>query len=156
MAFVTKSRRGRWEIRESRTTPSGPRSRTLATFAELDEAAIERARSRTSSRLEAEELRRAALRAGAPLAQEPADRAARELLGRIVAGERPRRGLRLLLAGALDGEEDPSDSAQAAAEWIAATPEQRGDALRDLLLLADMLPAPTRRATRSVPRLESS
>lgn len=156
MAFVTRARGNRWEIRESRSTASGPRSRTLASFVELDDETIDRARSRTATQIESEQLRRAALRAGAPMAQPPADRAARELLGRIAAGQRPRRGLRLLLAGALDDSSGVSGSARAAAEWIGATPEQRGDALRDLLLLTDKLPTPSRRASNGFPRLQSS
>ena len=42
MAYVTARRDGAFEVRESRSTPAGPRSRTLATFRELDAATIEK------------------------------------------------------------------------------------------------------------------
>jgi hypothetical protein len=141
MAFVVPRKNGAWEIRESRSTPRGPRSTTLATFHELDAEAIEHARTRASRPLDEDELRRTALRAGAPVAQSQADRAAQRLLGELAAGRRPRRALRRLLADSVDTRERGlSDAARAARLWIAASPKQRGDALRDLLLLADRLP----------------
>jgi hypothetical protein len=47
------------------------------------------------------------------------------LVDLLAEGERPRSA---------------SDAAHSVAEWIAATPEERGKALEDLLLLADALP----------------
>ncbi|HEY1285931.1 MAG TPA: hypothetical protein VGF04_07565 [Solirubrobacterales bacterium] len=141
MAFIVPRKNRAWEIRESQWTPRGPRSRTLATFHELDVEAIEHARARASGPLDEGQLRRAALRAGAPVAHPPADRAAQDLLRELAAGRRPRRALRRLLADSVDeGDGGLSDAARAARLWIAASPKQRGDALRDLLLLADRLP----------------
>lgn len=141
MAFIVPRKNGAWEIRETRSTPAGPRSTTLAGFRELTDEVIERARSRASKPLDATDLRRLALRAGAPVAEPLVDTAARQLLGELSAGSRPRRGLRRLLADAIDSSDGGlSDAARAAQDWVAATPEKRGKALRELLLLGDALP----------------
>ena len=152
MAYIVSSRPGRWEIRESHRTEAGPRARTLASFAELTEEVVAHAAERSSAPLDAEEIRRLARRAGAPVAEAVTEQAARELLAERAAGKRPRRALRRLLSEALEaGEEPVSDAARAAAAWIAADAAERGSALRDLLLLADRLPAPRRPAKLSFP-----
>jgi hypothetical protein len=163
MAFVISTKKGLFEIRESHATPKGPRSRTLASFTELNEKTIERARGRAAKTLTAEELREAALRAGAPVAPEPVDRAARDLLGRLAKGQRPDPMLRRLLLDALETEErgnrpsDPSaavsDAARSASEWIGTSPGERGDALVDLLSLVDALPLRRRPEAIGFPRL---
>jgi hypothetical protein len=164
MSFVVPTRKGSFEVRESHHTPQGPRSRTLASFRELDDEAIERARERAADPPSAEELRRAARRAGAPVSRPPAEQAARELIGELAKGRRldpPLRQilLELLQKGYGDGSE-PSPSNEAArsvALWMAATPEDRGKALVDLLLLADALPSGGRRGKPlRFPRLDSS
>ncbi len=144
-------------MRESRSTPAGPRSRTLATFKTLTPEVLERAQARSSTPLDPLELRKAALRAGAPIAAQDADRAAGELLARLATGGEPRPVLRRLLLDALGpGRTRPertgtSDSARSTARWITATPRERGETLRDLLLLADHLPPadPGRTARRA-------
>jgi hypothetical protein len=164
VAFIVPTRRGEFEIRESRSTPKGPRSRTLATFRELSDEVIEKARARASKTLSAEELRSAAKRAGATMAQAPVERAARELIAELGKGRRLDPSLRHLLIDLLrrDGlksvEPIPaSDAARAVAEWMAATPEERGKTLVDLLLLADALPSGGRRGKPlRFPRLEST
>jgi len=166
MAFVVPTKKGNFEVRESRSTPEGPRSRTLATFKELDDAAIKKAQAKATKPLSADALREAALRAGAPVAGTPIDGAARELLGLIANGARPDPMLKRLLLDALAKEDrsdrptNPeavvSDAARAAAEWIDVSPRQRGDALRDLLLLADALPVRLRSDEIGFPRLRSA
>lgn len=163
MAFVVPIKKGGFEIRESRSTPAGPRSRTLATFKELSAETIEKARSRALKPPSADELREAALRAGAPVAPAPVDRAARELLGRLAKGERPDPMLRRLLLDALADEDrsdrprDPSatvsDSARSVSEWVGVGAKERGEALEDLLLLADALPLRRRPETIGFPPL---
>jgi hypothetical protein len=159
MAYIVPRKDGRWEVRESRTTPNGPRSRTLATFATLTPEIVERAGEHAARPLRAEDLRRAAARAGAPVAPSPPDRAAGELLAELARGRRPRTALRELLRDALQDEDDgraPSDNARAAGAWVAASAAERGEALRDLLLLSDRLPA-RRAASRSrFPRLQTA
>ncbi len=145
MAFVVPTKRGTFEVRESFNTPKGPRSRTLATFAELTDEVVERAREKAAKPPAPEQLRDAARRAGAPIAPTPVDRAARELIAELAKGSELSPKLHHLLAGALgDAWTEPASSpsgTRSAAEWIAATPQQRGSVLEDLLLLADALPS---------------
>lgn len=154
MAFVVAHRGGTWEIRESHATGAGPRSRTLASFRTLTAAVLQRAQERASKPLDPEELRNAAARAGAPIASSPADRITGELLMELAAGQQPRPLLQRLLLDVLQGQRGgSSDNTRAAAGWIGATPQQRGDALRDLLLLTDRLPRRRRPAQLSFPPL---
>jgi hypothetical protein len=157
MAYIVARKTGTWEIRESRSTASGPRSRTLAGFrSSLTPEAIERAQERSTRRLDADELRKAARRAGAPVAAPASDLAAAELLAELAAGRRPRAPLARLLAEALSADVDrPAGNAQAAAAWIAASPERRGETLRDLLLLVDHLPRARTRERARFPRIAS-
>jgi hypothetical protein len=143
MAFVVANRNGTYEIRESRNTPKGPRSKTLATFRELSDEIIEKARSKASTPLDGEELRSAARRVGATVALDPVDRAARELIAELGKGRNLDPGLHRMLVDLLEEDQKPrsaGDAAHSVAEWMAATPEERGEALGDLLLLADALP----------------
>lgn len=167
MAFVVPVKAGRFEIRESRSTPKGPRSRTLASFRELDRATIEKARERAEGPPPtAEELRAAALRAGAQVAPDPTDRAARDLLAHLARGKAPSPMLRRLLIDALENPDrgdrpaDPeaavSSSARSVSEWLGASLRDRADTLEDLLLLADALPLRRRAADIGFPRLDST
>jgi hypothetical protein len=147
MAFVTPTKSGRYEVRESANTPKGPRSRTLVSFRELDDAVIEKAEEKAAKHIDAAELRRAARRAGAPIARTRVDQAARELIAELAKGRTPDPALRhmlldLLRHGRGEGTEQSSqDEAElSVAEWMAASPRERGRALVDLLLLADALP----------------
>lgn len=166
MAFVVPTKRGRFELRESQSTPDGPRSRTLVSFAALDAKAIEKALRRATQPLDAAHIRRAALRAGAPLAARPVDEAARTTLRLLARGDRPDPILRTLLLAAL-GDRDrehpaktPSTAASAAArsaaEWVGVGAEERGAALRDLLELADALPVQIRSPEVEFPRISSA
>lgn len=163
MAFIVPTKRGTFEIRESRSTPAGPRSRTLASFKELTDETIEKARERADKPPTADQLREAALRAGAPIAPMPIDRAARDLLGKLAKGQRPEPMLKRLLLDALVNEDRSdrptdraatvSDAARSVSEWVGASAKERGDALEDLLLLADALPLRRRPETIGFPRL---
>jgi hypothetical protein len=164
MAFVVPSRQGSYEIRESHNTPEGPRSRTLATFRELTSEVIDKARKRAANPPTAEELRRSARRAGAPVARPPIEQAARELIAEMAKGRRLDPTLRQILTELLqkgyretaDGS-PASEAARSVAIWMAATPEDRGRALVDLLLLADALPSGGRRGEPlRFPRLDST
>lgn len=65
MAYVVARPRGRFEIRESVHTPKGPRARSLANFAHLDDEVLDRARRRASRPFDTEAVRAAAERAAA-------------------------------------------------------------------------------------------
>jgi hypothetical protein len=136
-------------------TDSGPRSRTLASFRTLTPSVVERARERASSELSEEAIRRAALRGGAPIAMSEADAAAASLLRQIGSGNDPAPALRRMVVDALPPDGPASDAERAVAPWIAATPEERGATLVDLLLLTDKLPRRPRPALR-FPRVDSS
>lgn len=156
MAYIVPRAGGTWEIRESHTTPSGPRSRTLATFRELTPGIVSRAQARAGRPLEAGELRQAARRVGAPVAPPDGDRAAGELLTELAAGRPPRPALARLLVESLGAAPtSPQGNAQAAAAWIGVSPRKRGDILRELLLLVDHLPRREFRERPRFPRIRS-
>jgi hypothetical protein len=161
MAYVVSRPNGAWEIRESQRTERGPRSRTLASFRELTPEVIGRALERSTQGLTEDEVRALARRAGAPVPEAPIDAAAAELLRRLSLGEALRPDLRRLVADAIApggeaGSEPLSDAARSAAAWLGAKAEERGRALRDLLLLADRFPAGRRKPRPPYPRLVSS
>jgi hypothetical protein len=147
MAFVVRRPGGRFEARESRATPRGPRSRTLATFGVLDDAAVALVIERAETPVDVHALVHSARRAGAPVAvgAAPVDIAARALLAELRAGHQPAPVLAAAIADAVEQDPEVSDAARAAAAWSGATLEERGEALRDLLLLSDRLPVPGRR-----------
>jgi hypothetical protein len=156
MAYVVPRSNGSWEIRESHHTPKGPRSRTLGTFKTLTAETVARAQRRASKPLQIDALRLAAQKVGAPVALAEADMAAAELLRALAEGARPRPALERALRAALEGDGRVGTSnAQAAAAWIGASPQRRGDALRELLRLADSLPRRRRGEREPFPRIES-
>ena len=150
MAFVTPTRNGAFEIRESRSTADGPRSRTLASFRELDEATIRKVLDRAEKKPTREGLIEAVLRAGAPLALAPVEGAARSLLRSLARGEALSSKNRRLLLDALGGE------SMSAAEWLDVPLAERGEATRDLLLLVDATPLRRRPDKSSFPRIDST
>jgi hypothetical protein len=156
MAYVVRRPAGRWELREARSTPKGPRSRTLASFAKLTGSVAEQAAARSHGILSAGEVRRLAARAGAPVEGTPADEAAATLLAELDAGRGPSPARGRMLAAALNGRgEHASEAERAVAPWLSASPAERGEALRDLMLLADRIPTTKRRGKLSFPRLET-
>jgi hypothetical protein len=163
MAFVVPTKRGRFEVRESRSTPNGPRSRTLVSFKEMDDEVIEKAIARSAKPLDPSELRSSALRAGAQVALPEVDQAGRKTLRSLSRGARLDPMTRRLLLDALGNwgradeasSEEISDTARAASQWIGSDPEERGQALCDLLELADAFPVRLRPAEISFPRLRS-
>jgi hypothetical protein len=165
MAYVVATQAGRFEVRESKTTENGPRSRTLVSFRNLTDEVIEKAQAAAEKPVSAESLKRAALKAGAPIQGSELDEAAKRTLRGIASGDRPNPMLRRLLLDALLAENPPnpgpdaskpvSDAARSAGEWIGASLEERAKALGDLLELADALPIRPRRREIGFPRLES-
>lgn len=156
MAYVVAKANGIFEIRESHATVRGPRSRTLASFRTLTPETLAKAAARASKPLDAEQMRRAAQRKGAPVAGSASDTAAATLLAELEHGRPPRASLKRLLQQTLAGTADSlSSNAAAAAAWIGSTPQRRGEALHDLLLLVDSLPAGRGVARPRFPRIES-
>jgi len=165
MAYVVATKPGRFEVRESTNTPDGPRSRTLASFRELTAEVVEKVQARSDKPPTAAELTRSALKAGAPVRGTGLDEAARETLRRMAAGERPDPMLRQLLLDALEDEDRSdrpeatrgrvSDAARAATQWVGVGAQERGQALRELLDLADAMPIKLRPHEISFPRLKT-
>src|SRR5947208_612020 len=87
MAYVVARRDGRFEIRESRTTPAGPRSRTLLTFRRLSPDVLAAARARARGAFDAERIRARAAALGASTASGEAAPSARRLLRSLREGE---------------------------------------------------------------------
>jgi len=166
MAYVVATKPGRFEVRESASTDSGPRSRTLASFRELTAEVVEKVQARADKPPTAEELTRSALKAGAPVRGPELDEAAKEALRLMASGERPDPMLRRLLLDALSDEDRSdraadskarvSDAARAATQWVGVGAEERGNALRELLDLADALPVRLRPHEIGFPRLKSA
>lgn len=154
MAFVVARPGGQWEIRESVHTPSGPRARTLATFRILTDETLDRASRAATRPFDPHQVRLSAWRAGAPVGDSPADGAARLLLAEISSGRLPAPALRRMLVDSLAaaGPLPELQSGGSMGDWLGASPEERGGALRDLLELADRLPPP-RRGRLRFPRL---
>ena len=65
MAYVVARPKGRFEIRESVHTAKGPRARSLASFSELDDKVLAKARRRASRPFDAGAVRTSAARVGA-------------------------------------------------------------------------------------------
>jgi hypothetical protein len=97
------------------------------------------------------------------VARPPVEQAARELISELARGQRLDPTLRQILIELLqrgyreDSEASPeNEAARSVAIWMAATAEERGRALVDLLLLADALPSGGRRGKPlRFPRLDS-
>jgi hypothetical protein len=74
MAYVVARRNGRFEIRESQHTPSGPRARSLAGFQILTDEVIARASSRARGPFDFAAVLASGRRAGAPVATNASQR----------------------------------------------------------------------------------
>lgn len=155
MAHVVAKRNGTWEIRESRRTTKGPRSKTLASFRVLTPEVAERAGTRALNGLDPEELLYLARMAGAPVRWRPVDEYAAGLLRQLAMGDRPRPALMSLLAGEIPrDEEEPSHEVQRMKMWAGASESDRGRALIDLLSVGDALPRKRYGAASSFPRID--
>jgi hypothetical protein len=110
MAYVVARPKGRFEIRESVHTPKGPRARSLANFAQLNDEVLDRARQRASRPFDTDAVRAAAARAaGTRAAPEATPRHQRPEARRFV--EASRRMARSLEPVPLEGaRQDPGDA----------------------------------------------
>ncbi len=156
MAFVVSKPNGTWEARESRRTPKGPRSRTLATFREFTPEVANRIVERSSAAIDREDLRKSAARAGAPIVDSEADRAAAEVLRQVSRGHTVRPGLARLLSDSLSpGDASVTHETDRMKQWAGASTAERAEALADLLDLGESLPPGGRKAPARYPRIES-
>ena len=142
MAYLYTRRSGQVEIRESRATPKGPRSRTLASFrGPLTDALLDQAEARATARFDRRTLVAKAAALGIRFLPDKADAAARKLLAAL------RRGAPLepVLATALKRALEPLETAPIpdavldVVEWLGASDIERARALRDVLRLYDTI-----------------
>jgi len=136
MAYLVRHAGDRIEIRESRSTAKGPRSRQLARFAgALTPAVLARAAARATRPFDAEALVRRAHVMGIPVESRGPESEARALLARLRRADPIDPVMAGLLVRALEGTSKVQLPEQVAevAEWIGAPPAARGAALRDLL-----------------------
>jgi hypothetical protein len=147
----------RYEIRESVSTPAGPRARTLATFRVLDARVIADAAGRAQRSFDAEKIRARAAALGAPRRSHEAAASAVALLAQLRHGESLPPTLAAELRRALPRKKtEVVDSLESVAEWVGVDDAARGRALRDLLDVASRIPSRPRPRTLSFPRLSSN
>jgi hypothetical protein len=162
MAFLSRRADGRVEIRETRRTRRGPRSRTLASFrGALTPDVLDSAETRAGHALDRERLLERAGALGVPTTERRSERPARALLAQL------RRGVALdpLLADALRQalermpEAPVPEGFAEVVEWIGASDSERGHALRGLLRVSDRIASSRgtlrRRRPRHFPRFHS-
>jgi hypothetical protein len=154
VASIYRRADGRLEIRESVSTPRGPRSRTLASFrGALTPEILERASDRASQPFDREKLLERVRALGVPVTRRREDRAARTLLAQLRRGNALHPVLASLLRAALSSpplEEVHAELADVG-EWVGASLAERGEALRGLLRVYDRI-ARSREAVRARPR----
>ena len=142
MAYLYVRKSGRVEIREAHSTPSGPRSRTLASFkGTLTEEHLDRAESASARGFDRDAICRRARELGVSIARSSADSHARALIAQLRHGARLDPVLGSVLREQLEGGEStpvPDDLGDVI-EWIGASEHERGSALRDVLRLYDRI-----------------
>lgn len=136
MAYLVRRGGETVEIRESRATPRGPRSRQLARFSgPLTPAVLASAASAASRPFDEQALRRRAEVMGVPAPLRAPEHEARALLARLRRDDPIDPAIAGLLLRALEDAQTQSvpEHLADAAEWIGASSSARGAALRDLL-----------------------
>jgi hypothetical protein len=132
MAYVVARRNGRFEIRESLHTPSGPRARTLAGFGVLSEEVLARAGARARRPFDPAAVLASGRRAGAEVTARAQMARAQSTTPERGAARRASEGRFLAASGRM------ARSVRRAARAERMTP---GDALIDLLGFADAVTA---------------
>jgi len=162
MGSLIRRARGRYDLRETISTRAGPRSRTLVTFRPpLTPEVLARAAARAERPFDRDAILARAAALGVPVSERRQNRAARELLAELRRGEPLDPTLAALLREALDALPAAAPPARFAdvAEWVGATAEERGAAVRDLVRVADRIvqSRETRRTRRAAayPRFSS-
>jgi hypothetical protein len=162
MAYLVRRSPDRFEIRESRSTPRGPRSRQLARFSgALTPAVLARAEANASRPFDRAALVRRARVLGVPIETRAREGEARALLARLRRDDPIDPVMAELLVHALEGvaTEPVPESLAEVSEWVGASPAARGAALRDLLdafgRIADSRPPRRSRPRRVYPRFSS-
>src|SRR5690242_6322869 len=141
MAFLVRRPGGRFEIRESRATPSGPRARTLATFRVLTGDVLTQARARAHAPFDTAKIKARAAELRVPRRSSVAAATAERLIAQLRAGELLPAAVAAELRSLLPSDSDAlPDTLSDAREWLGVDDATRGRAVVDLLLLADAIP----------------
>jgi len=162
MAYLVHRSPTRFEIRESRATPRGARSRVLASFPEvLTRDVLDRAAARSTRPFDAAALARRARALGIPVVERSREPEARALLSRLRRSDPldPALAASLRRAFARLPEAPVPESLAEVSEWVGASAAERGAALRELLDLygriAGSRPRRRLRELRRFPRFSS-
>lgn len=163
MAYFVRHAGNRIEVRESRSTAKGPRSRQLARFVgPLTPAVLAKAAERATRPFDPEALVRRARVLGIPVEARGSEPEARALLARLRRADPIDPGMAAVLVRALEGTAKAELPEQIAdvADWIGAPASARGAALRDLLdafgRIESARPPRRERPRRPYPRLSST
>lgn len=154
MASLVPRAGDRYDLRETLATPAGPRSRTLATFrAPLTPEVLDRAARRALRPFDRAAIVARAAALGVAVSERREDRPARALLAQLRRGEPIDPTLATILREQLAALPAPAASPRFAdvAEWVGASGEQRGAAIRDLVRVADRV-VRSRAAVRTRPK----
>lgn len=162
MAYFVRRPHERVEIRESVSTPAGPRSRMLASFVgALFPETLETAAREATRPFDRDALREKAETLGIPIALRRDEPELRAAIARLRSDEPIDPVLLAALRDALRIHNVvplPEDSAEIAL-WIGASDEARSDALRGLLRASDRIvrarPARRAREEKAFPRFSS-
>jgi hypothetical protein len=144
MAFLSRRKDGRIEIRETRRTPRGPRATTLASFrGALSPDILEAAAERAHAPLDTAALWRRAAELGIPTTERRDERATRKLIAQLRRGMLPSPVLLAALRDTLERLPAPPvpDRLAELVDWIGADEAERGRALRGLLRVSDRIVA---------------
>jgi len=162
MAYLVRRGPNRVEIRESRATSRGARSRVLASFARaLSPDVLERAAAQASRPFDAGALVRRARALGIPVRERAREPEARALLRRLRRGDPldPALAASLRQALARVPEAPMPESLAEVSAWVGASAAERGAALRELLDLygriASARPPRRQREPSRFPRFSS-
>jgi uncharacterized membrane protein YccC len=156
MAYVVRRADGRFEVRESVHTAHGPRSRTLATFRQLDDAVLAHAEERASRPFDRDIVIARAAARGAEYVAPDALALAGRLMRAIAGGGQIPPMIAQALRHQLGSDDAPlPDSIPPLLDWLGTSASDRGAALRDLLRMTDRLPPPRYRRRRRFPRIQS-
>ncbi len=171
MAYLVERKAGQIEIRESRMTERGPRSRQLARFRDvLTPAVLAEAAARATRPFDADALAGKARALGLRVESYAPEHEARALLARLHRDDPIDPVIARILREALDascrgankelGEVEVPEHLAEVAEWIGAPAAKRGEALRQLLdtfgRIAESRPVRRRRPEGRFPRFSSS
>lgn len=163
MAYLVRRSPTRIEIRESRSTPKGPRSHVLASFPEaLTADVLEGAAANAARPFDAASLTSRARAMGIPVLERSREPEAHALLSRLRRRDPIDPVLLACVRRALAKLPESSipESLEEVSEWIGASTAQRGEALRELLDLYGRItrsrPSRRSRPRQAFPRFSSN